>query len=72
MLFKAGVITHCVTAVPYSEIRHKLHGAEPVFEKVIGPELVEFPTPYGTQRFITAFTRTHHVPDQSSGHALPS
>jgi hypothetical protein len=31
-------------------------------EKLTGPQLVQkFPTFYGTRRFITAFTRAHHL-----------
>jgi hypothetical protein len=33
-----------------------------LLEKLIGPQLVKkFPAFYGTRRFITAFTRAHHL-----------
>ena len=61
---------HCSASVGLAYVLHGL-----VFsEKLTDPQLVKFPSLYGTRRFVTAFTRTcpYPKPDESSPSPHPT
>jgi hypothetical protein len=58
--YKDTLIKYVSSSLPTSGT-YLLHGAV-LLEKLTGSQLVKkFPTFYGTQRFITTFTKAHHL-----------